>query len=631
MIDRMLRRWTAGGLRATLQLLGPRLQVISFDVFDTVLQRRIPSSEVSAAQAARVARLLLGGGNDAVLRVQAHRWAWEQDLAARARRAPVEASLAEWAECLAADLGLDRRRAVDVAEETWLWCESRANRRDDRLWGVIRDGAAAYGLRTAAISDGWASQDRLRELLASFGVLPDAVFASATAGVSKRHGGLFEHVYGALDVAPTAMLHVGDNLEADVARAALRGTPAVLLPQRSSVGRRRVRTGPDRAFTLARLFADAGEQRLDSVESFAETVLAPLVAVWDLAVRRNVARQASDVRVYCARDGYLPFRWAAQADSVLGAPAPAAYVRLSRRVVGLLHPARLLESVPGLAGRAGRARVFDILQPFDLPDALRDAILADANLAGGDVASEDARARLVAAAWKHRHEVEAERRDRIELVVDYLREAIGDRRRWMFVDVGWAGTTQDVLATLPGMADRVDATYLGVSKTYPIGANAARFGLLRDESTGAAAPARPSESLGASLRIWEVLLREGTGTAQRLVRTVTGAVEPSLSDADPRHTALARRVEQGMDAGWERLQSRVELAAELLPLLTDADLRVAARELTARFAWRPGSALATDLLAVGYDEASGRTRSLGVVLQDPRDVWWPGVLARLRG
>jgi hypothetical protein len=49
---------------------------------------------------------------------------------------------------------------------------------------------------------------------------------------------------------------------------------------------------------------------------------------------------------------------------------------------------------------------------------------------------------------------------------------------------------------------------------------------------------------------------------------------------------------------------------------------IVARRITAPVAWRPGTALSRDLLAVGYDEAGGQRRSLGSLLQDPRDVWW---------
>lgn len=86
--------------------------------------------------------------------------------------------------------------------------------------------ARGRGERVVVVSNWDAS---LPAALASAGLAPliDAVLTSAQAGVAKPDVAIFERALALAGVAPGAALHVGDNLEEDVAGARAAGIPAV--------------------------------------------------------------------------------------------------------------------------------------------------------------------------------------------------------------------------------------------------------------------------------------------------------------------------------------------------------------------------------------------------------------------
>jgi putative hydrolase of the HAD superfamily len=96
------------------------------------------------------------------------------------------------------------------------------------------EGLKARGLRLGVISN-WSWQ--LPELLHALDLVQhfDVLAVSARIGVDKPHPIIFEHALELAGVSPEEAMHVGDNLEADVAGARGAGLSPVLIDRAGRV------------------------------------------------------------------------------------------------------------------------------------------------------------------------------------------------------------------------------------------------------------------------------------------------------------------------------------------------------------------------------------------------------------
>ncbi|MEU4827750.1 HAD family hydrolase [Actinomadura sp. NPDC023710] len=89
----------------------------------------------------------------------------------------------------------------------------------------------AAGLVLALVSNTVPGQDRRRALKAAGldELFADRVYLSHELGLDKTHPGFYPYVLDELDVAPSALLVCGNNIDTDVRAPALLGIRAVLL------------------------------------------------------------------------------------------------------------------------------------------------------------------------------------------------------------------------------------------------------------------------------------------------------------------------------------------------------------------------------------------------------------------
>ncbi|WP_323921437.1 HAD family hydrolase [Aeromonas caviae] len=96
--------------------------------------------------------------------------------------------------------------------------------------------AISLGKRVIIISDMYLPQDFLEKILHKNGYQGyERIFVSSTAKQKKHSGRLFDHVLAELKVPAQTILHVGDNLQADVIKAKERGIKPFHLVKASEV------------------------------------------------------------------------------------------------------------------------------------------------------------------------------------------------------------------------------------------------------------------------------------------------------------------------------------------------------------------------------------------------------------
>lgn len=223
-----------------------KADVISFDVFDTLLYRTIEppdflkrvaatySAELYAARGYPVtADLFLYLRNESEVR---------QRRMSQKQGADTECKLPEIIHEV-----LYRLFGPDVARvETATLVQRELNIERDHL--RVADGVPellkqlkSYGKRIIATTDTYLEQSHLQEIFAHLGLDQcfDAIYASSEHRLGKYSGQLFQKILQAEEIQPEQLIHVGDTYESDVRGAVRAGIPAVFLFDVERLRRRR--------------------------------------------------------------------------------------------------------------------------------------------------------------------------------------------------------------------------------------------------------------------------------------------------------------------------------------------------------------------------------------------------------
>ncbi|NOW47578.1 FMN phosphatase YigB (HAD superfamily) [Novosphingobium sp. SG751A] len=188
--------------------------------------------------------------------------------------------------------------------------------------------AKARGMQVVIVSDTYLSEEMLRELIARAGgeelsAMIDRVFVSSHWRLPKARG-LYRHVLPELGVDAGAVLHIGDNLNADVKGVAPFGVQAVHLKQFHAEIERQLRLEAcldtllsDGSDTLGApqphraALAQWTPQLTDTAQHFGYAVLGPIFTGYDrwLCAEAEVIGSRRGGRVhplFLMRDGHLP-------------------------------------------------------------------------------------------------------------------------------------------------------------------------------------------------------------------------------------------------------------------------------------------------------------------------------------
>lgn len=290
------------------------IRLISTDVFDTLLLRRGKSqrSRIAAGEA-RFANLLKQRGliveKDELVRCRllAQKFAYR---ALNVGGGVGEVRLADIIGWQLRLLGLpgdlvSERIAIELAIEKTALSANAA------LATLLRQHRQA-GVRIVAVSDTAFSTGELTELIDHFhgpGLI-DRIYSSADAQASKRFGGLFATVLAAEAVAPSDVLHIGDDETADLRVPDAMGIKALHLP-RSLFERYVSRMDGAKTEMLSQVRQRFGRgpsallAPTDKV-SFGREVFGPIVAEFCLSIwlyAEQAKRNGGTALLFCARGG----------------------------------------------------------------------------------------------------------------------------------------------------------------------------------------------------------------------------------------------------------------------------------------------------------------------------------------
>lgn len=216
-------------------LLAP-YRMVSFDLFDTLIWREVALEDVARKTADFANRYICGDDGPLPHNLLLHARGRHQEAIKSVGMASTqayrnEADLSDvFDSALIPYIADATRRARAV--ETLLAFEIETERHVLTVDPVMRDfliQLRMQGKLLILISDMYFSERWLRQLLEQLGILQlfDHVFVSATVGVTKHSGKLFDHVDDVLGSADWRRIHLGDNWNNDVVQPRKHGWDAL--------------------------------------------------------------------------------------------------------------------------------------------------------------------------------------------------------------------------------------------------------------------------------------------------------------------------------------------------------------------------------------------------------------------
>ncbi|QDG51710.1 HAD family hydrolase [Persicimonas caeni] len=627
-------------------LRSPAPKVVSFDVFDTLLRRQASTSTVDRltvrqlhASLERVAEVPLD--LEALLD---HRRAFARRHEAIARKTGVEWSVEDWLDELAVEWALDRETVQALgleAQSYWEKCLTAAMPGASTAIELLEE----HDISVVAISDTYLPKCLLDELLHHHDLPIDRVFSSASIGLSKRHGQLFEYVVRDIGISPHQLVHVGDNLKSDVIRAAGSACRYIWVPRTT------LAPGPppyvpplatvDRglsAHEVAELVViPEAEKETDALYRFGKRYIAPVLCLFSYWQWRHYRRHGISHSFYLAREGRLLLDVYEKLADVLPDSPQRHYAHLSRRAVSGALLLDLCRHDAGFPGKIGRNSARQLLEQYPLDDSLCAKILAKAGIAPHTPLSQATRAEISAACSSLRADMDGICAEHRQLLAGYLRDFVGDSplETIALVDSGWAGTTQRAInQSLDGTT--IVGLYLGVSAQGPASTpQNLKFGLLRDDHRTRPSTVPLFKSAGV-IRAWELILSNpAEPTTIGLRQADSGRIEPLLGERVPLSPSLRSSrasLTCGVLDGVEALKPSVEILVELSDCLDEKSVVIAARLLARRALCFPPREAAEKLLDFRFHEGAVTSTWSSLDLGGlPQGVaWLPGILAKYR-
>ena len=451
-------------------------RVVSFDVFDTLIVRKVAAPRdvfLHLASAQPFAAWGLAHEALAVERIEAERTA---RLRGHAARGSTEVTLHEIHAALAERLG---RPASDVA--AMVGAERLVERALCVAHPYLRrwfERARADGKRLWVVSDTYHEAAFIEELLRGCGFDMDGVVlaVSSEARASKGEGRLFQQLLAAHDVRPDEVLHVGDHPTSDDARPRALGCATVLHPWAGSRHDDAPVSLPGDALALglAQIGARTPEPAFPFWWRFGYSVAGPLLAGFALWLHDRFRADGIERAYFLLRDGEIIEQ--VYRAIVGGRPGPTtALLESSRRaylVPAIVSGDRRLTAQ--LAASENPRPVREFLERFGVDARPYQLAFRQAGFASLDevVPPGDAAAIGRALSLFSRPDIGGALRERSamerELLVRFLRDrGVFADGRTAFVDIGWNATIQrstQRVAETSGIAWSGTGYYLGTLK-----------------------------------------------------------------------------------------------------------------------------------------------------------------------
>jgi FMN phosphatase YigB (HAD superfamily) len=504
---------------ANVERLIDRADLVSFDVFDTLLRRPF----------LRPVDLF------AYLEEKHGLWDFQYERlhaemqARRANPHKIDITYADIYQFLAAD------PAHEIEAETNL-LYARAEGLE--LYKLAR----AKGKKIALLSDMYLPKPVIAKLMAKIGVTYDHIFVSGDDQVANWVGSMFRELLRASKIPPGQILHIGDNLDSDFKEPTRIGIRAIHISNEWPFGSadgfaepliKRIAGASWRGSRLAASLRDfAHDQQIESVWSAIGAFLAgPLAHAYAQWISDQANRDGVQCLTFLARDGWLP----KVAMDRLRQDLQISYSFINRATVSR---ALFDRPTPNLIEKIEEflpLTIFSLLTQYGF----------DTEQIGRELAAKidlhtplRNRRALVKALQELRERSEAfrtEAESARRLLEQHLREAGAFSKPDCFAlcDIGWFGNVSDMLASLFPEASQWRFYFFGTGATFKnLALNSRSFFF------HLGIPEANQGILFEGIEILEALFTSSQSSALRLVE-IEGKIAPLFSNSDKHFPEVA--------------------------------------------------------------------------------------------
>lgn len=622
-----------------LKLQKNDVKIISFDIFDTLLYRRVPSEYVSYYSSEKLSQSITQSNSfsissDGIFQSRC------EFIKAKNKSMNQNWELQDWLFWAGKKFHVEAKLFVEMGEQAEIEAEVSSLKLlegVDSFISELRD----LNYRVIGLTDMWLNARDINIILKEFGISLDAVYTSGELKASKREGSIFKIIENDSHLHPKHFLHVGDNLLSDFIRPQDAGWSSLWVPRfhpsfpfwiPKPFWKGPLSYQPHR-FIIKLLISNRIQGNTgDPLYHSGYDYLAPVLILFSLIQYKYFKKYGIQSVFFVARDGKLPFEVCKKIFNYISDSPEINYVRLSRKSVSLLYPGNLLLNAEPVPGKIGRKNIGEWISNFVISKNLKKYILDKAGESEKSEFSISVRKNIKDACRFYKHQLNLEKEQQGKLIKDYLYglTSISELKRIGIVDSGWAGTIQDCLANDLEELDVICGVYLGVSnqglKPCP---KSLKFGILRDDYRRR--PYHNSlDATAGSIRVWDTLLREPIGTVMRLKETDDGKIIPELEKTDLIgeeekiiHETLLKSLLQRVDNSSEQ----IHLLIKLLNNLSISDLERAAVYFSRKITVCPEKKFAEAILDINLDEGSadGKRSSFGIQGLKDRIAWYPGI------
>ncbi len=611
------------------------IRAVSFDVFDTLIHRRVPAEAIIDGTCRKLEELCQQAGRPPLLSVHEAREQAYQQVASQKRPADGDAdcTLAEFAPVWTARcLGTDDERSRLFAEqivEFEIQQEYDSSFSNTPMLNFVRS-LAERGVRLLFASDMYLGRSAIERLLTKngYGNCFETGYVSSDWRAYKWSGKLFRRLLQAEGLQAANLLHIGDNVYSDGRVPARQGIRAFIWSDKRDIKRRdflqrqyRHSQTNERWSGVFVAVAAKQDSRLNMSRdmAFGYEQLGPVLLPFVHRVCEISREQRLDRLYFMARDGYLYQRiYDILAPTLPGMDCVASnYLALSRAAVFPASRNRLVKKDFSHWLASNPLTLRSALYRYGLPgevidDACRRVKLSPSQpLTEDDLESPEFLDLLTDKDLQQKlFETAAARRSALQRYLKRTGFLAGGRVG--LVDIGWAGTTQRLLGELFGQQPdfpSLQGLYLAFKgeRNQYLGGKSLCTGVLADR--------RHLGYYGFSAFSFLHALEAFSPAPHGTVQSFADNGDPQLMDekdplrlAERKNEACILRIQNGVLAYAAHYAATISLmhfkAEQTLPL---------ARSLLARMAWRPSAEEAERLLRLMFSESygEGQTNSIG--------------------
>ena len=621
------------------------IKIVSFDIFDTLLHRIVPSEYVTCYSSEKLSQSI---AENTALSISINyifqsRCEFEKKKKQSKNK---EWELQDWLFWAGEKLDIDLELFVKMGKQAEVEAEISSLKLLEGAHSFISELKEA-NYRVIAVSDMWLNSIELGKILNFFGISFDAVYTSGELKVSKKEGHIFKRIEKNFNFPSNDFLHIGDNLFSDFIRPRIAGWHSIWFPKShpflpfwvpKPFWKGPLSYQPYKVITQLLIKKNVKHISDDPLYNIGYNYLAPVLIIFSLIQYKYFKKHKIKSVFYLARDAKLPFEIYKQIFSLMPDSPEIHYTRLSRKSVYLLYPNNPLLNVNPVPGKVGRKNIGEWISNFVIDDGLKNEILQKAGESQESKFSDSVRKNIYEACKFFKDEIEIEREKQKKLIKKYLSDLIGsdEFKRISIVDSGWAGTIQDCLANILDDTDLICGVYLGVSKQgYKPCRRSLKFGILRDDNN-IRSYHNPLYSTAGVIRVWETLLREPIGMVIRLKKIETGKILPELGNSNligenekKNHEILLKSILQRVNDS----SKQIHLLIEFLNSWSLSDLEKAAVFFSNKICIYPEKIFAKLLLDMNNDEGSAGGKKSSIGIQGIKDgiAWYPGIFTSLFG